>query len=62
MQLVDGGQLAMGLTVSHWIVGLVGIGYLVTGIQQYTKGNVGPAIMWIGYAFSQIGLWMGLAR
>jgi hypothetical protein len=52
----------MGLTVSHWIVGAVGVGYLVTGIQQYTKGNVGPAIMWIGYAFSQIGLWMGLAK
>ena len=50
------------MTASHYIVGLVGIGYLVTGIQQYIKGNVGPAIMWIGYAFSQIGLYMGLAK
>lgn len=52
----------MAWTVSHYIVAAVGVGYLVTGIQQGAKGNVGPAIMWIGYAFSQIGLWMGLAR
>ena len=50
------------MTISHYIVGLVGIGYLITGIQQFTKGNTGPAIMWLGYAFSQIGLFMGLAE
>ena len=50
------------MTISHFIVSLVGAGYLVVGIQQFFKGNTGPAIMWIGYAFSQIGLFMGLAR
>ena len=50
------------MTVSHYIVGLVGVGYLITGFQQALKGNVGPAIMWIGYSFSQIGLFMGLAK
>ena len=50
------------MTISHWIVSLVGIGYLIVGVQQYLKGNVGGAILWSGYAFSQIGLFMGLAK
>lgn len=50
------------MTVSHYIVGLVGIGYAVVGAQQLRMGNTGAGIMWIGYAFSQIGLWMGLAK
>lgn len=50
------------MTVSHLIVAVVGVGYLVVGIQQWMKGNTGPAIMWIGYSFSQIGLFMGLAK
>ena len=50
------------MTVSHYIVGVVGVGYAVVGIQQFKAGNAGSAIMWWGYAFSQIGLWMGLAK
>jgi len=50
------------MTISHYIVTLVGIGYMIVGIQQFIKGNTGPAIMWTGYAWSQIGLFMGLAR
>ena len=50
------------MTASHLIVAVVGVGYLVVGIQQWMKGNTGPAIMWIGYSFSQIGLFMGLAK
>jgi hypothetical protein len=40
----------------------VGIGYTVVGIQQYTKGNLGSAIMWLGYGFSQIGLFLQLEK
>jgi len=50
------------MTVSHYIVSLVGIGYLIVGIQQLWLQNTGAAIMWIGYSFSQIGLYMGLAK
>ena len=49
-------------TISHYIVSLVGIGYFVVGVQQYLKGNGGTAIMWVGYAFSQIGLFMQLEK
>jgi hypothetical protein len=50
------------MTISHYIVSLVGIGYFVVGVQQYLKGNAGTAIMWVGYAFSQIGLFMQLEK
>ena len=50
------------MTISHYIVGLVGVGYLIVGIQQYIKGNIGGGILWVGYSFSQIGLFMGLAK
>ena len=50
------------MTPSHFIVAIVGVGYLTVGIEQWLRGNTGPAIMWVGYAFSQIGLFMGLAR
>jgi hypothetical protein len=49
-------------TISHYIVSLVGIGYTVVGVQQYLKGNLGSSIMWIGYGFSQIGLFLQLER
>jgi hypothetical protein len=50
------------MTVSHYIVALVGVGYLAVGIQQILSNNIGPGIMWLGYSFSQIGLYMGLAK
>ena len=50
------------MTISHYIVAIVGVGYLEVGIQQLLSQNTGAAIMWIGYSFSQIGLYMGLAK
>jgi len=50
------------VTISHWIVALVGLGYLIVGVQQLNLGNTGSGIMWLGYSFSQIGLFMGLAK
>ena len=50
------------MTISHYIVSLVGVGYFIVGVQQMMKGNTAGAIMWLGYAFSQIGLFMGLVE
>jgi len=50
------------VTISHYIVAIVGVGYMVVGIQQLLLQNTGAAIMWMGYSFSQIGLYMGLAK
>ena len=48
------------MTISHFIVALTGIGYGVVGIQQFLKGNISGFIVWSGYAFAQIGLYMSL--
>jgi hypothetical protein len=46
--------------VEQWIVGATGIGYLITGLLQLKKGAYSNAIIWIGYAIGQTGLWMNL--
>ena len=50
------------MTISHYIVSAVGVGYFVVGVQQYLKGSTGHAIMWIGYAIGNIGLFMTLEK
>jgi hypothetical protein len=42
------------------IVGTIGIGYSVVGVLQWLKGDTGAGIMWIGYSFAQVGLFMNL--
>jgi len=46
--------------LEKYIVGATGIGYLVTGVLQFQKGATANAVIWIGYAFAQIGLWLAL--
>jgi hypothetical protein len=46
--------------VEQWIVGATGIGYLITGLLQLQKGAYSNAVIWIGYAIGQTGLWMNL--
>jgi hypothetical protein len=42
------------------IVGTIGIGYSVVGVLQWLKGDMGAGIMWLGYSFAQIGLFINL--
>ena len=42
------------------IVASTGAGYLVVGISQLFKGSIPNAMIWVGYAFAQVGLWMAL--
>ena len=46
--------------IEHWIVGATGVGYLIVGILQLTKGSIPNALIWIGYAVAQVGLWMNI--
>ena len=48
------------MDIEKYIIGATGIGYLVTGILQYHKGSISNAIIWIGYAIGQTGLWLNL--
>lgn len=42
------------------IVAMTGIGYLIVGILQFKKGSIPNAMIWVGYSFAQIGLWISL--
>jgi hypothetical protein len=46
--------------LEKYIVGATGIGYLITGILQFNKGAIANAMIWIGYAIGQTGLWLNL--
>lgn len=46
--------------IEQLIVGITGIGYFTVGVLQLTKGATGNAVMWIGYALAQIGLYWNL--
>lgn len=48
--------------MSGWLIILTGAIYLYVALEQGIKGNVGMAIAYSGYAFSNIGLWMLAAR
>ena len=42
------------------IVATTGFGYLTVGVMQFSKGSIPNAMIWIGYAFAQVGLWINL--
>ena len=42
------------------LVSATGLSYFVVGVLQLSKGAIGNAVMWIGYAVAQIGLYMNL--
>jgi hypothetical protein len=42
------------------IIAATGIGYLMVGILQLRKGSIPNAMIWLGYSFAQVGLWMAL--
>lgn len=48
------------MSVEHVIVAATGIGYAVVGLLQWTKGEVSNGMIWTGYAFAQVGLWMNI--
>ena len=48
------------LSPEHLIVGATGIGYLIVGVLQGLKGEVPNAMIWLGYAFAQVGLWLNI--
>ena len=46
--------------IEHIIVGATGAGYLIVGTLQWLKGDLPNGMIWVGYAFAQVGLWMNL--
>jgi len=50
----------MNLSAEHFIVGLTGLGYLIVGVLQFNKGQIANGMIWTGYAFAQVGLWLNI--
>jgi hypothetical protein len=48
------------MTLEQTIVAATGVGYVTVGILQLQKGAIPNAMIWIGYAFAQIGLLLNL--
>ena len=48
------------MQIEQVIVAATGAGYLVVGVLQWSKGELSNGMIWIGYAFAQVGLWINL--
>lgn len=44
--------------MSGWLIALTGLAYAWVAFEQFRKGNVNLAIVYTGYAFSNIGLYL----
>lgn len=44
--------------MAGWLIIVVGLIYLVTGISLIMQGKTGMAIMFFAYAVGNIGIWM----
>jgi hypothetical protein len=44
--------------MSSWLIIVTGAIYLYIGIEQGVKGNLPMAVVYTGYAFSNIGLYL----
>tara|TARA_R110000868_G_scaffold319299_1_gene580093 strand:+ start:199 stop:339 length:141 start_codon:yes stop_codon:yes gene_type:complete len=46
--------------MSNWLLGLVTVIYAGISIEQLFKGNIPMAIVYAGYTFANIGLYLAL--
>jgi hypothetical protein len=44
--------------MSSWLIIVTGLIYAYIGIEQAFKGNMAMAVVYSGYAFSNIGLYL----
>ena len=47
--------------MSAWLIALTGLIYAAVAVEQAFKGNVSMAVVYSGYSFSNVGLYL-LAR
>jgi hypothetical protein len=48
------------MSIEQTIVACTGVGYLIVGVLQWAKGEISNGMIWTGYAFAQVGLWMNM--
>lgn len=44
--------------MSAWLVVIIGLVYMYIGLEQGFRGNWGVAVMFAGYAFSNVGIFL----
>ena len=44
--------------MSGWLIALTGLAYAYVALEQARKGNAGMAVIYAGYAFSNVGFYM----
>jgi len=44
--------------MSKWLIIATGLAYAYVAVEQFLKGNNPISIMFIGYAFSNIGIYL----
>lgn len=44
--------------MSHTLIALIGVAYVWIAAEQAGKQDWGVAVMFLGYAVAQIGVWM----
>ena len=44
--------------MSGWLIVLTGLIYFYVSAEQFYKGNVGMSVAYLGYSFSNIGLYL----
>ena len=49
-----------GALLVEWLATGQGIGYAIVGVLQWLKGDTPNGMIWTGYAFAQIGLWLNI--
>jgi len=47
-----------GSILSSWLIAIVGLVYFYIGLEQFSKGNSPLGIAFIGYSFSNWGLYL----
>jgi hypothetical protein len=48
------------INAEQLIVGATGVGYLIVGVLQWSKGEISNGMIWLGYSAAQVGLFLNL--
>jgi hypothetical protein len=48
--------------MSGWLIAVTGLIYTYVFIDQFSRGNAAMGIAYLGYAFSNIGLFLAVSK
>jgi hypothetical protein len=48
--------------MSSWLIGVIGVVYLIVSVDLYRTGKGDLALMFFGYAIAQAGVWLAATK